>query len=76
MLLEYSSRVWGYLELNPAWGSQTGFEALLMIKRACIAGCVVPARYTHVLIDESQDIPGSRKPDPQCPAASRNCWYS
>lgn len=59
VLLEYSSRVWGYLELNPAWGSQTGFEALLMIKRACIAGCVVPARYTHVLIDESQDIPGS-----------------
>lgn len=59
VLLEYSSRLWVYLEANPAWGSQTGFEALLMIKLANLAGCVVPARYTHVLIDESQDIPPS-----------------
>lgn len=56
-LLEYASRLWGYLEANPAWGRHTGFEALLMIKRASLAGCVVPERYTHVLIDESQDIP-------------------
>lgn len=59
VLLEYSSRLWGYLEANPGWGSQTGFEALLMIKRASLAGCMVPARYTHVLIDESQDVPES-----------------
>jgi hypothetical protein len=32
---------------------------LLLIKRASLAGCVVPPRYTHVLIDESQDIPAS-----------------
>lgn len=57
VLLEYASRLWGYLEANPAWGRHTGFEALLMIKRASLAGCVVPERYTHVLIDESQDIP-------------------
>jgi len=59
VLLEYSSRVWSYLEANPAWGRQSGFEALLLIKRASLAGCVVPPRYTHVLIDESQDIPAS-----------------
>ncbi|TFB37309.1 hypothetical protein [Pseudomonas sp. F01002] len=59
VLLEYSSRLWSYLEVNPAWGSRTGFEELLIIKRACLAGCVVPARYTHVLIDESQDVPPS-----------------
>ncbi|WP_439870090.1 hypothetical protein ACTACT_04845 [Pseudomonas syringae] len=59
VLLEYSSRLWSYLEANPAWGSRTGFEGLLMIKRASLAGCVVPARYTHVLIDESQDVPAS-----------------
>ncbi|TDF77415.1 hypothetical protein [Pseudomonas sp. H9] len=59
VLLEYSSRLWTYLEANPSWGSRTGFEALLMIKRASLAGCVVPGRYTHVLIDESQDIPAS-----------------
>lgn len=59
VLLEYSSRLWGYLEANPGWSSQTGFGPLLMIKRANLAGCVVPARYTHVLIDESQDIPES-----------------
>ncbi|KAA6179285.1 hypothetical protein F3K50_02930 [Pseudomonas marginalis] len=59
VLLEYSSRLWSYLGVNPAWGSRTGFEELLMIKRACLAGCVVPARYTHVLIDESQDVPPS-----------------
>lgn len=59
VLLEYSSRLWSYLEVNPAWGSRTGFEELLMIKRACLAGCVVPTRYTHVLIDESQDVPPS-----------------
>ncbi|MGR3886045.1 hypothetical protein [Pseudomonas sp. 1152_12] len=59
VLLEYSSRVWRYLETNPLWASQTGFDALLMIKRASLAGCVVPPRYTHVFIDESQDIPES-----------------
>ncbi|VVP43985.1 hypothetical protein PS862_05035 [Pseudomonas fluorescens] len=59
VLLEYSSRLWSYLEANPAWGSRTGFEVLLLIKRASLAGCVVPARYTHVLIDESQDVPAS-----------------
>lgn len=59
VLLEYSSRLWTYLESNPAWSSKAGFEALIMIKRANLAGCVVPARYTHVLIDESQDVPAS-----------------
>ena len=59
VLLEYSSRLWSYLEANPAWGSRTGFEVLLLIKRASLAGCVVPARFTHVLIDESQDVPAS-----------------
>ncbi|MBI6912112.1 AAA family ATPase [Pseudomonas palleroniana] len=59
VLLEYSSRVWTYLESNPQWASQTGFATLLLIKRASLAGCVVPPRYTHVLIDESQDIPAS-----------------
>lgn len=59
VILEYSSRLWVYLEANPAWSAQTGFEALSMIKRASLAGCVIPARYTHILIDESQDIPAS-----------------
>ncbi|MGH8449615.1 hypothetical protein [Pseudomonas sp.] len=59
VLLEYSSRVWTYLAANPQWAGQTGFAALLLIKRACLDGCVVPPRYTHVLIDESQDIPPS-----------------
>lgn len=59
VLLEYSSRLWSYLEANPAWATRTGFEGLLMIKRASLAGCMVPARYTHVLIDESQDVPAS-----------------
>lgn len=59
VLLEYSSRLWTYLDSTPAWDSQVGFETLLMIKRASLAGCVVPARFTHVLIDESQDIPAS-----------------
>lgn len=59
VLLQYSSQLWIYLESNPAWHRQAGFEALLAIKRANLAGCVVPARYTHVLIDESQDLPAS-----------------
>ncbi|WP_085638188.1 MULTISPECIES: hypothetical protein [unclassified Pseudomonas] len=59
VLLEYSSRLWGYLQADPAWAGQTGFEALLLIKRASLAGCRVPDRYTHVLIDESQDVPAS-----------------
>ena len=58
-LLEYSSRLWVYLEANPAWASQSGFPTLLMIKRASLAGCRVPPRYTHVIIDESQDVPAS-----------------
>ncbi len=59
VLLEYSSRVWTYLERNTQWASQIDFPALLLIKRACLAGSAVPPRYTHVLIDESQDIPSS-----------------
>ncbi len=59
VLLEYSSRVWAYLERNTQWAAQTDFPALLLIKRASLAGCVVPPRYTHILIDESQDIPAS-----------------
>jgi len=59
VMLEYSSRLWVYLEAHPAWVSQTGFETLWMIKRANLAGCSMPDRYTHVLIDESQDIPPS-----------------
>lgn len=59
VLLEYSSRVWTYLEANPQWASPPDFAALLLIKRASLDGCVVPPRYTHVLIDESQDIPPS-----------------
>lgn len=58
-LLEYSSRLWTYLEANPQWAGQTAFAALLLIKRAALEGCAVPPRYTHVLIDESQDIPPS-----------------
>jgi hypothetical protein len=59
VLLEYSSRLWVYLTANPTWIAGTELEALLMIKRASLAGCAVPARYTHILIDESQDIPAS-----------------
>lgn len=59
VLLEYSSRLWTYLERNPQWAAQTGFATLWLIKQASLAGCVVPPRYTHVLIDESQDIPAS-----------------
>ncbi|WP_327440363.1 hypothetical protein [Pseudomonas donghuensis] len=59
VLLEYSSRLWTYLDSTPAWAGQGDFSTLMMIKRASLAGCVVPARFTHVLIDESQDIPAS-----------------
>ncbi|MFP3515029.1 hypothetical protein SB766_02295 [Pseudomonas sp. SIMBA_077] len=59
VLLEYSSRVWTYLNVNPNWAAGLEFEALLLIKRASLEGCVVPSRYTHILIDESQDIPAS-----------------
>ena len=31
----------------------------MLIKRASLAGCSVPARYSHVIIDESQDVPAS-----------------
>ncbi|MBV6288878.1 hypothetical protein [Pseudomonas aegrilactucae] len=58
-LLEYSSRLWTYLQANPVWGRHTGFEVLLMIKRASLEGCVVSPRYSHVLVDESQDVPAS-----------------
>jgi len=57
VLLEHASRVWTWLEANPRWSVRTGFEALLVIKRASLAGCQVPARFSHVIVDESQDIP-------------------
>lgn len=59
MLLQYSSRLWMYVEANPTLDKLVGLETLLPIKRASLAGCVVPARYSHVLIDESQDLPES-----------------
>ncbi len=59
VLLEYASRLWRYLDATPAWAGQGDFATLLLIKRASLADCVVPARFTHVLIDESQDIPAS-----------------
>lgn len=59
VLLEYASRVWTWLEAHPQWAGRTGFEALLAVKRASLAGCVVPSRFTHVIVDESQDIPAS-----------------
>ena len=59
VLLEYASRVWTWLDAHPQWASRTPFEALLMIKRASLAGCVVPTRFSHVIVDESQDIPAS-----------------
>lgn len=59
VLLEYASRLWRYLEAQPSWGTQTGFEALLLLKRASLGGCSVPGRFSHVIIDESQDVPAS-----------------
>lgn len=59
VLLEYSSRLWTYIQANPEWGRRTGFEVLLMIKCASLEGCVVSNRYSHVLVDESQDVPAS-----------------
>ncbi|MDF0734300.1 hypothetical protein P0Y43_26795 [Pseudomonas entomophila] len=58
VLVEYASRLWTWLQANPAWDRHTGFPALLLLKRACLAGCSVPARYSHVIVDESQDMPG------------------
>jgi hypothetical protein len=57
VLLEYASRLWGYLDANPAWGAQLDPAGLMTIKRASLAGSTVPGRYTHVLIDESQEVP-------------------
>ncbi|WP_295461210.1 hypothetical protein [uncultured Pseudomonas sp.] len=59
VLLQYSITLWSYIQSNPAWDKKTGFPELVMIKRAAVEGCTIPSRYTHVLIDESQDTPDS-----------------
>lgn len=59
ILLEYSSRLWTYLQSNPQWGRFTDIEVLLMIKSASLEGRLVSPRYSHVLVDESQDVPAS-----------------
>lgn len=59
VLLEYASRLWAYLGANPAWYRQLDPMGLMMIKQASLAGSTVPGRYTHVLIDESQEVPES-----------------
>lgn len=58
VLLEYASRLWTWLQANPGWHRHTGFPALLLLKRAALAGCSVPAHISHVIVDESQDMPG------------------
>lgn len=59
ILLEYSSRLWTYIQANPEWGRFTDIEVLLMIKCASLEGRLVSPRYSHVLVDESQDVPAS-----------------
>ncbi|WP_046270836.1 hypothetical protein [Pseudomonas syringae] len=59
VLLEYSIRLWTYFDKHPEHISSIGIETLFLIKKAALAGCVVPPRFTHILIDESQDIPSS-----------------
>lgn len=58
VLLEYTSRLWLYVQDHPAWDRQTGFATLLLLKRASLSGHSVPSRYSHVIVDESQDMPG------------------
>lgn len=57
VLLEYASRLWAYLGANPGWYRQLDPVGLMLIKQASLAGSTVPGRYTHVLIDESQEVP-------------------
>ncbi|KPX17191.1 hypothetical protein ALQ08_00835 [Pseudomonas syringae pv. delphinii] len=59
VLLEYSSRLWTHIEKHPELTRPIGVETLFLIKKASLAGCVVPPRFTHILIDESQDAPSS-----------------
>lgn len=59
VLVEYAGRVWMYLQANPDSSSLLDFHGLWLIKQANLSGEVIPAHYTHVIIDESQDIPAS-----------------
>ena len=59
VLLEYSSRVWKRLYVGMDWDRFTGFEALLKVKRASLEGGTVSRQISHILIDESQDVPQS-----------------
>lgn len=59
VLIQYSANLWAHIQSNPDWDKKTGFPELVMIKRAAVEGCTIPSRYTHVLIDESQDTPES-----------------
>lgn len=59
VLLEFSSRLWVYLKAQMNWDRFTGFEALLKVKRASLEGCMAPRQISHIVIDESQDVPQS-----------------
>ncbi|MDF9620221.1 hypothetical protein P5705_21445 [Pseudomonas entomophila] len=59
VLLEYTSRLWKRLNACMDWDRFTGFESLLKVKRASLAGCMVARQISHILIDESQDVPQS-----------------
>lgn len=58
VLVEYSSRLWTYLgENSHLLGGE--LYGLSLIKKANLAGVVAPKQFSHVIVDESQDLPRS-----------------
>jgi hypothetical protein len=59
VLIEYSNRIWYCVDPSNPSDFVLPLRGMFLVKKASLLGVSVPARYTHILIDESHDLPAS-----------------
>lgn len=59
ILLEYSIRIWQAIDPSQISLISLPFNGLSAVKKASLLGCTMPLSTSHVLIDESHDLPPS-----------------
>ncbi|MHC8402666.1 hypothetical protein ACYZTX_25265 [Pseudomonas sp. MDT1-17] len=58
-LLEYSIRIWQAIDPSHIGPLALPFNGFSVVKKASLLGCTVHPSITHILIDESHDLPPS-----------------
>lgn len=59
VLLEYANRLWRATDPAATADFELPFRGMLVVKKAALMRLSMPPSYTHVIIDESHDLPPS-----------------